>query len=62
MDQIKATAAHEFGHMKGKHMIVHFLCILPILTYVLLLWNNVPLIMLYFGGFAYVTVVLVPVE
>jgi Zn-dependent protease with chaperone function len=42
LDQFRAVAAHEFGHMKGKHATVVLLFMLPILLYVSLIWQDLP--------------------
>lgn len=62
MNQINAEAAHEFGHIRGKHATAGLLLVLPILAYVSLIWRDLPLIMLYLGLFAYATVAMVPIE
>lgn len=62
MPQLKAVCAHEFGHIKGRHMIIQCLYLLPIMVYLWLTWNNLPPIMMELGLFAYMTVMLMPLH
>ena len=61
-EQIKAVAAHEFGHIKGRHMILQIVYILPILAVVWLSWSRLPSVMLERGLFAYMMVAMVPIH
>lgn len=61
-EQIKAVAAHEFGHIKGRHNIAQFLYIFPLIIALGLSWNTLPAIMLYLGVIAYIMVALVPLH
>ena len=60
--QIEAVAAHEFGHIKGRHNVAQMLYILPIIIFLWLNWNTLPTGILYLGLFAYVMVALVPIH
>jgi STE24 endopeptidase len=61
LSQLKAVVAHEFGHIKGKHAIVQFLYILPIMVYLWLNWHNLPPAMMELGLFAYMIIALIPI-
>jgi len=60
--QLKAVLAHEFGHIKGKHMTIQLLYMLPIAAYLSLNWHNLPPIMLNLGLFAYMIVAMIPIQ
>ena len=62
MPQLKAVCAHEFGHIKGKHVIIQGLYLLPIIAYLWLTWNSLPPIMMELGLFAYMIVMLLPLH
>jgi STE24 endopeptidase len=61
-EQIKAVVGHEFGHIKGRHMIVQACYILPILAVVGLSWSSLPPAMLELGLFAYMMIAMVPIH
>ena len=61
-EQIKAVAAHEFGHIKGRHIMVQVFYILPIIAFVWLGWSKLPPVMLDLGLIAYMMVALVPLH
>jgi Zn-dependent protease with chaperone function len=61
-DQSKATFAHEFGHIKGKHAIVLPLCMLPILTYMCSIWYSLDPMMRFLGLLAYMVLAIVPIQ
>lgn len=62
MPQLKAVCAHEFGHIKGKHTIIQFLYMIPIIAYLWVSWSNLPPIMMELGLFAYMMVTLIPLH
>lgn len=62
MSELKAVCAHEFGHIKGRHMVIQCLYLLPIMGYLSLTWNSLPPILMELGLFAYMTVALIPLH
>jgi Zn-dependent protease with chaperone function len=62
MSQLKAVCAHEFGHIKGRHTLIQTLYLLPIITYLCLFWQNLPAIILELGIFAYMIMMLMPLQ
>jgi Zn-dependent protease with chaperone function len=61
-DEVKAVVAHEFGHIKGRHLFVQIVYIFPILACVTLSWSHLPFGMLEIGLFAYMMVALIPIQ
>jgi Zn-dependent protease with chaperone function len=62
MPQFKAVCAHEFGHIKGKHVFIQFLYLAPIVAFLWLSWDNLPPVMMELGLFAYMMIVLIPIH
>jgi Zn-dependent protease with chaperone function len=61
-EEIKAVIAHEFGHIKGRHVVVQIVYILPIMAFFALSWSRLPPIMTELGLFAYMMFALVPIR
>lgn len=61
-EETKAVIAHEFGHIKGRHLMVQIFFILPIMTFFALSWIRLPPIMTELGLFAYMMFALVPIR
>ena len=61
-EEVKAVVAHEFGHIKGRHMFIQIFYILPILACVAPSWSRLPPAMLERGLFAYMMIALVPIQ
>jgi Zn-dependent protease with chaperone function len=61
-EQIKAIAAHEFGHIKGRHTLAQLLYVLPITLCLCLSWSKLPPAILEIGFIAYIMLALVPLH